>query len=387
MSAQIKDLNGYIEIKNNPITKVGVFEYSGRQIDQDGTMGLDPDKIYNVYRSEEELSKPETIASFRGLPLIDDHEMLGVGIPGLMAPEEKGVHGVTGSDVRVENGYMLSTLRIFSEKLKKLNEDGKKDLSAGYYSVYDIESGNFKGQPYEIVQRQIRGNHLALVGEGRSGPDVSVLDHFKFTFDSKEIANMADEKKDEKKATDESVGANSLEQKLDQILTVLSKLVPATGMDSDEDKDKKETKDADEEKKDVKDADEADKDKKDTKDAEEKKDKAAMDARLNKFEREISELKTNGAKIFAQEIEQKNALVDSLSRHIGTFDSAARDKSLTEIAQYGLKELGITAPAGQELTAINSFLAGVQRSGVSAYTQDAAEDSEDLDDLFTGGSK
>src|ERR1700676_5463208 len=58
-SARIYDINGWMEIKGNPISKVGVFPYSGAQIDTDGSMGLDPNKIYQVYRSQDELSNQE----------------------------------------------------------------------------------------------------------------------------------------------------------------------------------------------------------------------------------------------------------------------------------------------------------------------------------------
>lgn len=32
MSAQTTDINGYVEIKGNPLSKVGVFPYLGREI-------------------------------------------------------------------------------------------------------------------------------------------------------------------------------------------------------------------------------------------------------------------------------------------------------------------------------------------------------------------
>ena len=51
-SAREHDINGWAEIKGNPISKVGVFPYSGQQIAPD----LEPDKIYNVFRSEKELN-------------------------------------------------------------------------------------------------------------------------------------------------------------------------------------------------------------------------------------------------------------------------------------------------------------------------------------------
>ena len=54
-SARNYDINGWAEIKGNPISKVGVFPYIGAQISPD----LEPDKIYQVYRPEEELMNQE----------------------------------------------------------------------------------------------------------------------------------------------------------------------------------------------------------------------------------------------------------------------------------------------------------------------------------------
>ena len=43
-----EDINGYIEIKNTPISKVGIFPYLGSQLDANGRLGLIKDKIYHL---------------------------------------------------------------------------------------------------------------------------------------------------------------------------------------------------------------------------------------------------------------------------------------------------------------------------------------------------
>ena len=69
-------------------------------------------------------------------------------------------------------------------------EAGKKELSMGYFCDYELTPGTFDGQHYDAVQRNIRGNHIALVEEGRMGADVRVMDR-KITMDSmKEINSM-----------------------------------------------------------------------------------------------------------------------------------------------------------------------------------------------------
>ena len=211
-SSREHDINGWAEIKGNPISKVGVFDYLGSQISPD----LDPNTMYKVYRPEEELSDPDTIESFKLLPWTDEHAMLGGDDEaGLTPAEKKGIHGVIGEDVYFEDGYLKANLKIFSNKLAELIEQGKKELSIGYRCLYDLVSGVYKGQRYDAIQRQIRGNHLALVEEGRSGHDVAVLDHFKFTFDTKGLV-MADQERQEDPVKDEGE-LMSLEQCVEKL--------------------------------------------------------------------------------------------------------------------------------------------------------------------------
>lgn len=184
MSKQI-DHNDFWYIKDNPLSKVGVFPYLGKQISSE----LEPDKIYMVYRPAEELLSEETINSFKLLPIIDDHTMLGTE-PGMIPAEEKGVHGTSGSDVYGKDGKLYGDLKIYSETLKDEIEDGKKELSMGYFCDYELTPGTFDGKHYDAVQRNIRGNHIALVEQGRMGSDVRVMDR-QITFDSmKEINSM-----------------------------------------------------------------------------------------------------------------------------------------------------------------------------------------------------
>lgn len=179
------DHNDFWYIKDNPLSKVGVFPYLGKQISSE----LEPDKIYQVYRPAEELLSDKTINSFKLLPIVDDHTMLGTE-PGMMPAEEKGVHGTSGSDVYGKDGKLYGDLKIYSETLKDEIEAGKKELSMGYFCDYELTPGTFDGQHYDAVQRNIRGNHIALVEEGRMGSDVRVMDR-KITMDSmKEINSM-----------------------------------------------------------------------------------------------------------------------------------------------------------------------------------------------------
>ena len=391
------DLNGWPEIKDNPLSKIGVFPYSGAQIG----MGLDPNKIYQVYRPEEELSNPETIDSFKLLPWTDDHEMLGNDADGLTPAEKKGVHGVIGEEVYFKDGYLLGNLKIFSQSMHDAIDDGKKELSIGYRCLYELTPGVYDGQKYDAIQRDIRGNHLALVEEGRAGPEVAVQDSFKFTLDKG--LSMADmEKKDGDIAKDEAM---TLEECVKMVKALAEKVAgmgakdkkSKDAKDEDEDKDdkKKDAEDEDEDKDDKKkDAEDEDEDKKKAEDEEPENfvDKAkvtdkgkGMDAQLKSMRAEISELKANGTKVLLAEISKRDALAKNLAPHVGTFDHA--EKTLSEVVSYGVKKLGLSCKAGYEEATLDGYLAAASKDKpANVYALDNAPKSSSIDKYLAGGN-
>lgn len=177
------DHNQFWLIKDNPITKAGVFPYFGRQI----SPSLEPDKIYQVYRPAGEIKKAAD--TFKLVPLVDDHTMLG---PDFTPAEQKGVHGVLGEDIKEKNGTLYADVKIFSEQLKKEIQDGKKELSLGYFCRYDLTPGQYNGMHYDAVQKDLKGNHIALVDNGRMGHDVRVMDRA-LAFDCMDITGTFDE--------------------------------------------------------------------------------------------------------------------------------------------------------------------------------------------------
>lgn len=169
------DNNGFWRIRENPLSKCGVFPYLGKQISGE----LEPNKIYKVYRPMSEISAPETIESFDGIPLIDEHEMIGEGWTDY---DERPAGGVV-YHTYAKDGKLFGDIRIFSEQLKDEIKNGKKELSMGYSCRYEPAQGVFDGEFYDFIQRDLRGNHVALVNRGRMGSDVRVYDQ-KITFDT-----------------------------------------------------------------------------------------------------------------------------------------------------------------------------------------------------------
>lgn len=183
-SAKQYDINGFFEVMDNPVSKVGVFNYLGRSIPQEAARG-NGGKMFAVYRPAEELSDPACIASLRLKPWIIDHKMIGDGTNGTAPIEEKKARGVTGErgwfDAEDDFGTLKTNIMCWSEFLAQAIALGKAELSLGYRCVYEYAPGLFNGVPYTYVQRRIRFNHLATVDDGRMGPEVAVMDGFSTT--------------------------------------------------------------------------------------------------------------------------------------------------------------------------------------------------------------
>lgn len=210
-SARKPDGNGWYEVPDNPLSRVGVFEYLGSELPG----APEPDRVYRVLRPPEELSDPATIESFRLVPLVDEHTWLGEsGLPA----EQKGVHGTTGETVRFDGEYLRGAIKIFSSALASAIEAGKKQLSCGYRCVYDWTAGEWNGQRYDAVQREIRGNHVALVTEGRMGPDVAVLDRKPF------ITAIAHDSLEYRKMAETSLTLEELNAKLEELAPVAAQV-------------------------------------------------------------------------------------------------------------------------------------------------------------------
>lgn len=170
---KIIDHNNFWYIEKNPISKTGVFPYLGREI---GFPGLEPNKIYYVLRSEQELMSPEAIKSFELLPITKGHRMLGPQEQGLTPAEKIPQQGIVGEKVFAEGDTLYANIKVTSEQAKNDINNGLKELSLGYFCRWVKETGEYKGRHYDFAQKNIRGNHLAIVPLGRMGHDVRVMD-------------------------------------------------------------------------------------------------------------------------------------------------------------------------------------------------------------------
>jgi uncharacterized protein len=351
-----EDINGFWEVSGNPISKAGVFQYSEAQVVDGG----DKNKIVNVYRPEEELSKKECIESFKLMPLINDHEFLGENSGGTAA-EEVGVHGTIGEEVYFEDGYLKGKIKIFSETLKKLIEKGKVELSAAYRCLYEKSEGVFNGENYDYIQRNLIANHIALVDDGRCGSDVRVLDKMAFDSNNLEYKQMEktldktavehlkellpylnkflEEETQEEEHREKTLDKTAVEH-LKELLPYLNKFLEE---ETQEEEHKKKMDNEEQSSEEIKEIVEAI--------------IPAMDAATVKKE-------------IYRDMQNRDNLYQKISRVTGAFNYKAMDSS--DIAKYGVKKLGLDCKSGQEVTAINAYLKGFSSAKSSVATNKAA---------------
>lgn len=160
----IRTPEGYLVCKEVPIARTGTQEYRGMEFG-----GENPEKIYVVKRPEEEVFSKAALASFEGKPVVDEHPDENV-TPDNIGRYIKG----TCRDVRRGEGALsdcvVADLIIYDKDLIKKIESGKRDISCGYDCLWDPKDDD------TYVQLEIRGNHVAVVEEGRAGHKVSIRD-------------------------------------------------------------------------------------------------------------------------------------------------------------------------------------------------------------------
>lgn len=142
---------GYL-IDRPILTSTGIFEY------------LNPDgSVRKELRLPEDVFDPESLKSYKGRPIIITHDA------GLVTKDNVSDNQIgtiltegyrSGDDVRAE---------IIIHDTDGMKKAGLKELSLGYNLDLDETPGEWNGQHYDAIQRNIRINHLALVREARAG--------------------------------------------------------------------------------------------------------------------------------------------------------------------------------------------------------------------------
>lgn len=160
----IRTPEGYLVCKDVPIARTGIQNYRGMEFG-----GTDPNKIYNIERPEAEVFSKAALASFEGKPVVDEHPTEDVK-PGNVLQYLKGTCRNVHRGEGALSDCIVADLIIYDDDLIRKIEDGKRDVSCGYDCLWDPKDRD------TYVQREIRGNHVAVVNRGRAGHRVSIRD-------------------------------------------------------------------------------------------------------------------------------------------------------------------------------------------------------------------
>ncbi len=367
-----KDDSPYRIRTDIPLTMVGVFDYSGAMVNNwlpADVPQFKPDEIVPVYRPEEELNNPETLSSFNMMPGFNDHPETLVGFE----ETSKMDIGTTGESAYFSFPFLKNSVKLFRKAMDYLVKAGKKQISSGYSCEGERAEGVFDGKPYKVIQRKIRGDHWAVVDDGRCGDGVA-LDSRNYVIDQLETNIMGENEEVKTEVKDAVPGApvatavtlESVAAKLDKLIGVVAKMAGAemdeARVDTAIDKDKV-VLDADKEG-DTKKPEEGD-----TKKPGFGEDKKAMDSQIKSLRNELESYKKDGVKTLFAHIAQRDELANKISHEIGAFDH--KEKTLTEVAKYGIEKLKLSAMDGQEVAVLSGFFAGRKSTPMPAMAADS----------------
>ena len=143
------------------IARTGVQMYT----DSDGS-------IRREYRPETEVASPESLASFAGKAITLEHP------PVLLdsANTKDYQIGFSGTEVVYDNGFVRAVMTITDQDaIERIMRGDVKEVSAGYRVNYEANAGvTDSGENYDGIQKEISGNHIAVVRRGRAGPQVKL---------------------------------------------------------------------------------------------------------------------------------------------------------------------------------------------------------------------
>jgi hypothetical protein len=169
-SVRDKDEDGRLHVAQANISKANVCPYMGKEIPDYEKLGLDAGRKYMLLRHPDELAK--AVDSFNRLPILSQHQP----VTSKSFPSEL-IIGATGEQADWKAPYLTNSLVFWPQTaIDGIESDEQKQLSSAYRYEADMTPGIYEGERYDGVMRNIRGNHVALVKEGRVGPDVVVGD-------------------------------------------------------------------------------------------------------------------------------------------------------------------------------------------------------------------
>lgn len=159
--------NGFMVV-NAKVSRGGnVQDYLGREVGR-------PDLgTVKVYRPEETVFDKSSAASFPHAPVTLLHPANGVTADSW----SQDAVGWAGEEVMRDGEFIRVPMTIAAKRAIKAITDGHREISVGYNCQLIWEDGVAPdGTPYQAKQTHIVVDHIAIVPQGRAGPDCRVGD-------------------------------------------------------------------------------------------------------------------------------------------------------------------------------------------------------------------
>lgn len=159
---------GYLICVGVPVARTGDMQYAKDEVPDQ----VEPDSngTVTITRSENEVFRPETIASFEGKPITITHPLDFVS-PSNWSNLAKGTMKNVRRGTGDQKDDLIADLLITDAMAIALVKNGLREVSCGYEAEYTPD-GKGRG-----IQTKIVGNHLALVDQGRAGSAYAIKDH------------------------------------------------------------------------------------------------------------------------------------------------------------------------------------------------------------------
>lgn len=159
---QVETAEGYLICKNVPIARTGSMQYLAREL---GLEDEDSERLITVNRYPDDVFSPVAIASFEGKDVTDTHPPQNLDVNTVMSYSKGHVE-----NVRRDGDFLVADLHIKDPALiSDIQEKRKREVSCGYSCDFVPDGDGFK-------QINIRGNHVAVVPQGRAGETVAIKD-------------------------------------------------------------------------------------------------------------------------------------------------------------------------------------------------------------------
>lgn len=361
-SVRTYDQDGMLHVALTPVSKANICVYYGKEIPGWEDLGLEPEKAYRLLRDPAELAK--AVNTFNKKPLLNTHIAVTI-----TDPPKDAIIGSTGESAEFDGTYLKNSMVIWDvNSIIGVENKQQREISSSYRYRPDMTPGEFEGEAYDGVMRDIVCNHVAIVPSGRAGPDVFVYDSLptglKLMSKIQKLMALF------KPHLANDANPEEMEKKVEAII-------------KDEDKDEKAAKDSDKDDKDLA-KDEDDDEKKDKKSADDEeesdKDKKEKMANDSKFAMD------SAIRSATQAVEQRFIELRKAERDVRPVVGELACDSAEEVYRTALKQLGCDDHSSIPAPALGSVFKAYART--PSMAQDSApinhSSRENVKNFFEG---